>query len=466
MKKIVLSMAGVLAATAFAPEASAIPAFARQTGLACSSCHYQHYPVLSTTGQEFKVGAYTQLSAKGKFKGEDLSIPDQLNAAILLKARYQKTSGADAAGTVSGTTTNGGQWQIPDELSLFFGGRIGDNGMIKMGFMNENNMVGGPAGGIIAGLKVPVAIALDPVTVQVIPYGTDALGMAYGFEQSSTGMTRGVRWAEHRNEISAAQYTGLGSGTASGIAYVVNSDMGYVNISKWSPAFFYVAGATGVQMSNTWVRVAATPTIADWALHIGFGQASGSGYTDNGVTKVDTKGQVFDVQAQGVIAEMETSFYFQNAKATKSDAGAATANLFNASTVADKTATTIGADFSVIPHTLHIGVAYRSAKTGGADAVAATAAQNVGSFDPVTGLPIVTVVPGTAAKAARASESDNALTVTAVYDLFQNVALHANYSMYSGSAYNAGGAKDAVTTKADGSKGSKSLLTLMLEAAW
>jgi hypothetical protein len=209
MKKIVLSLAGVLAATAFAPEASAIPAFARQTGLACSSCHFQHYPVLSTTGQEFKVGAYTQLSAKGKFKSDDLSIPDQLNAAILIKARYQKTDGTDAAGTTDGVTTNSGQWNIPDELSLFFGGRIGDNGMVKMGFMNENNMLGGPAGGIIAGLKIPVAIDLDPVVVQVIPYGTDALGMAYGFEQSSTGMTRGVRWAEHRTDISAAQYTGL-----------------------------------------------------------------------------------------------------------------------------------------------------------------------------------------------------------------------------------------------------------------
>ena len=48
---------------------------------------------------------------------------------------------------------------------------------------------------------------------------------------------------------------------------------------------------------------------------------------------------------------------------------------------------------------------------------------------------------------------DDAMTVTAVYDLYQNVALHANYSTYSGSAYNAPG---SVTN----------LLTLMLEAAW
>ena len=460
MKKIVLSMAGVLAATAFAPEASAIPAFARQTGLACSSCHYQHYPVLSTTGQEFKVGAYTQLSAKGKFKGDDLSIPDTLNAAILLKARYQKSSGVDPAGTVGGQTTNSGQFQIPDELSLFFGGRIGDNGTVKMGFMNENNMVGGPAGGIIAGLKTPIAIAMDPVTIQVIPYGTDALGMAYGFEQSSTGMTRGIRWAENRSDISAAQYTGIGSGTASGVAFVVSNDMGYINLSKWSPQFFYVAGTTGTRMTSTWLRVAATPTIADWAMHIGVGMASGTSAC-GGVTPADpavptayvagtnceTKGTVLDFQAQGAVAEMETSVYVQyaNAPASKVPAAGLT-NLFNSKDATAKKAITIGADFSVIPHTLHVGAAYRIANTGlsGAD-------QTAGRGD-----------------------KDNSLTVTAVYDLFQNVALHINHSMRSGSSYDTNGTNRAATNPAGSVSATslavnslgKNLTTFMLEAAW
>lgn len=438
MKKIVLSLAGVLAATAFAPEASAIPAFARQTGLACSSCHFQHYPVLSTTGQEFKVGAYTQLSAKGKFKSDDLSITDNLNAAILIKARYQKTDGTDAAGTTDGVTTNSGQWQIPDELSLFFGGRIGDNGMVKMGFMNENNIATGNGfGGMVAGLKIPVAIALDAVTLQVVPYGTDALGMAYGFEQSSTGMTRGVRWAEHRTDISAAQYTGLGSGTASGLAFVAVNDMGYINVSKWSPAFFYIGGGTGTQMSATYLRVAATPTIADWAMHIGVAAASGKAWDDGAVTKFETKGTVVDFQAQGAVAEMETSVYAQYAVAPKSSG--LNANLFNGKDGSDKKAFTVGADFSVIPHTLHVGAAYRLANTG----------------------------LSVAEQAAGAGDKDNSLTITAVYDLFQNVALHANYSMRNGNSYDAGGTNDATTADPlTGAKGSKNLLTLMLEAAW
>jgi hypothetical protein len=69
MKKIVLSLAGVLVVTAFAPEASALPVFARQTGRACNSCHYQHFPLLTSVGQDFKNSGFTQINGKGKFKG-------------------------------------------------------------------------------------------------------------------------------------------------------------------------------------------------------------------------------------------------------------------------------------------------------------------------------------------------------------------------------------------------------------
>ena len=62
MKKVALSLAGVLAAAAFAPEASALPVFARQTGAACSACHFQHFPLLNAFGRSFKSSGYTQIS--------------------------------------------------------------------------------------------------------------------------------------------------------------------------------------------------------------------------------------------------------------------------------------------------------------------------------------------------------------------------------------------------------------------
>jgi len=416
MKKIVLSIAGVMAAAAFAPEAAAIPAFARQTGMACSACHQQHYPVLNGFGQAFKAAGYTMMGAQEKVEGEHLSIPSSLNAALLLKARYQKTNGVDPVGTISGTTTNGGQWQIPDEFSLFFGGRVAEN----IGFMMENNTVGGPLGGIVAGFKMPVVFDMGGAKLSVIPFLTDALGVAYGYDESSTGMVRGIRWMEHRAEISAMQYVGNGAGAASGLAFVGKNDMGYINITKFAPDFAMAAGATSPQLRSTFVRVAATPTVGDWAMHIGGAFTNGSSYTSGGVggplVLVDTKATSLDFQAQGQAAGKDLSIYATWAKAPGNAVGALVFNQYNAA-ANDRKAWTIGADYSVIPHVLHLGAAYRSADNG-----------------------------------ALINNKDNAFTVAAVYDLTQNVALHLNHSAYSGGA----------RTVAQGN----ALTTFMLESAF
>ncbi|MGC2047137.1 MAG: hypothetical protein WA635_00785, partial [Gallionella sp.] len=96
MKKLVLYLAGVLGAIAFAPEASAIPSFARQTGMACSACHFQSFPILTKFGKAFKRSGFTMMGAQGKVEGDQgLSIPDTLNMSVLMKARYKKTNGTE-----------------------------------------------------------------------------------------------------------------------------------------------------------------------------------------------------------------------------------------------------------------------------------------------------------------------------------------------------------------------------------
>lgn len=431
MKKVALSLAGVLAAAAFAPEASAVPAFARQTGMACTACHAQHFPILNGFGRAFKAAGFTMMGSQEKVEGEHISLPANLNFGLLLKARYQKSDGANndvlntSGAKVSGSKTNSGQWQIPDEYSMFWGGRVADGGMIKIGSMTEFNA---GAGGTL-GLRVPVVVDLETVKLSVIPYATDALGAFYGYSESSSGVTRGVRWAEHRKEISAHQYTGMGAGVASGIAFVAHHEMGYLNVSRYSPNLFYAAGETGTAMTSTAVTLAVTPTVADWAIIAGVQAISGkSNYADvagGTFVEVETIGTGFDVQAHGAIAELETGLYASYAKVPKSTAGFSSGlganadDLASLSTLAgDKSAFAVGADVTVIPHALSLGLAYRAGKSGAAQ------------------------------------KTDNAVTLTAVYDLFQNVALHANYSMFSGTAY--------TPTPANG----KSMFTGMLEAAW
>ena len=72
------------------PKADAVPAFARQTGQACSTCHFQHFPMLNAFGRAFKAGGYTMVGGQSLVEGDDLSLPNTLNASLVTKIRYQK----------------------------------------------------------------------------------------------------------------------------------------------------------------------------------------------------------------------------------------------------------------------------------------------------------------------------------------------------------------------------------------
>jgi hypothetical protein len=411
MKKVALALATVAAATVFAPEASAIPSFARQTGMACSSCHQQHFPILNGFGQAFKAAGYTMMGSQAVVEGEHLSLPGVLNGSMLLKARYQKSTTTGAADDATpGDTTNSGQWQIPDEFSLFFGGRVADTGPVKVGFMFEGNTAGTM---LVAGLKVPMVLDLDAVKLLAIPYLTDALGASYGFEQSSTGAVRGVRWAEHRKDISAQQYLNT-DGAATGVAFVAVHEMGYINVSRWAPSFTG-ANDKAQTLTGTYVRAVATPTIAGWAINAGVQSWSGAivkGGAENNAAEIKPNATAFDFQAFGEVAGMETGLY-------ATYGSTATDSSSTAGFDADRKAWTMGADFSVIPHTLHLGAAVRQA------------VRNVST----TAL------------------SDNSITGMVVYDLAQNVALHVNHSVRSGDIAAAG-------------KTEANLTTFLLEAAW
>ncbi|MEQ1837467.1 MAG: hypothetical protein ABL858_03870 [Candidatus Nitrotoga sp.] len=456
MKKIIFSaLAGLLAMISVTQQASAVPAFARQTGMVCVACHQQHFPVLNIFGQSFKAGGYTMtgLAAEPPIEGDYMSIPGDLNAALVLKGRYVKTNGKDPANTVSGTTINSGEWNIPDEFSLFFGGRIANN----MGFLFEGNTTS-PAG-LIAGFKMPTLFDVGDVKLGITPYVTDTLGPFYGYDLASTGQTRGVRWAEHRLDISAQQYTGMGAGPATGFAFSAQHELGYISFSRFSPNFLAPegikgVGGTAVAFKSNLLRVAATPSVGDWDVQVGLGLISGSNYVeqDDPVTlgialtaadKVDTKARSLDFQAFGKVGKHDLSVYATYAVVPYAVpvVGVTAGNAYHMAGVTsnvtgggnfvgtnDVKAFTIGAEYSVVPHALHLGAAYRNAKNG-----------DVAAF-----------------------EGDNSITLTAVYNFRQNVMMQINHSMRSGSSYDAGGANDTTLATHNG----KSLTTFMLATAF
>ncbi|HEY4696919.1 MAG TPA: hypothetical protein VIH29_02800 [Gallionella sp.] len=439
MKRVILSLACVLAVTAITPEAFAIPSFSRQASMTCKACHSQHVPILNGFGQAFKAGGYPMMGTQGKVEGERLSIPDTLNASMLLKARYQKSNGA-TTDAIPGDTTNSGQWQVPDEFSLYFGGRIAET----TGFFFEGNA---SASQLVAAFKLPAAVYIADAKFSVIPYMTDIQGASYGYELSSTGAARNISWAEHHRETSAQQYIGTDT-AATGVAIVAQNDTGYINLSRWAPAFMARKGAAQT-LRSTYLRIAATPTVStttrgDWALHVGaqFWRGSNYAYDSQPLTglarlvPVDTRATAFDFQASGQIDGRDLGVY---ATWAISPAGtAAIPNILNVDSPSrsaeptlyrlnDRKAWTIGAEYSVVQNTLHIGAAYRSANTGGLTGTAAIVGDN---------------------------PTDNAVTLTAVYNVTQNMEFHLNHSIYSGTLYN--------TPQSTGNQ----LTTFMLEASW
>jgi len=438
MNKIIMSVAGMLSVVVFTPEASALPSFARQTGMACNACHQQHFPVLNKFGRAFKASGYTLMGSQGKVEGDSLSIPDTLNGAILVKVRYQKDNTAATNNVATGTanTLGDGQLQFGDELSLFFGGRVGDN----IGFLFEANTLAA-AESLMSGLKIPIMYDAGQTRLSIVPFTTDTLSVQYGYELSSGGVMRSNRWAEHRREISAVQYNAdqnnvsgskANTGAATGFALIAQNDYGYINFTKWSPN--YAMGGNGssinsFDMSSRYFRIAATPTVRDWDMVVGFGVMGGESLlTDSNTTLPavstlwETKQTYADFQAHGLLGQNDLGVYAQYAKAPVVSNTQAVGSIYgalNAAGATDRKAITLGADYSVIPNVLSLGAAYRNARNGD------VATANV----------------------------DDALTFTAVYDLAMNVSLHANFSKYKGSS------RDAVGDQT-------SLYTLQLEAGW
>lgn len=404
-----LLLAG-LAAMTIVSSAYAMPAFARQTGMDCAACHFQHFPALNAMGRSFKSSGYTMIN-KDTVVGANLSIPAVLNAGITTKIRYQKANG-------DGTITNNdnksdGQLQFPDEALLQLAGRIGEN----IGFIIDLNIRNG-GDSILESAKIPFIYDMSGIKVGLIPFTTAGQGVAYGFELLNTGAVRGQRIIEARKTFSAQQYINTGS-MAEGVALVANNSLFFMNITKWSPRS--VDSSTEGSPEATYIRAAITPQVGKWDLGAGVQFWTGSATRDSATAgigeNIDTKAWAIDAQAQGIVGTLPLGVYFSYASADASDA--TTTNIFNSGTNDDKTAAALSAELGVIPGKATVTLGYRLADNGKAT-----------------------------------NNTDNGLLLGATYQVAQTVQLQINHEIYSGNAY-------------DGSPaGGDQLTTLMLFAAF
>ncbi len=452
MKKLVLSLAATLAATAFAPEASALPAFARQTGMACSACHYQHFPLLNGFGRAFKSSGFTLMGAQGRIEGDNnLSIPDVVNLGVFTTAFFQSQGHGTTNGVDNGADPAVPKWGVPGtggELSLFIGGRVSE----FAGFLAEAGLGGGgpaavtgtnnpatntvtgtaSAGGVVGPAKLALLFPVGDWRIGPIIYTSPDQGAAYSFETLNTGAVGTHKMMgntgpsdQHVRAAYAAQYL-LTKTAATGINVVANSDMGFINVGAYEMAGNDAVGGAN-NLDLTYFRAALTTDVAGWDAGFGIQNFGGkSVVTAQGGIPNSPKATIVDVQMQGDIGSIPAGFYLSYGRAP-----AGTPDAFNpfnpkapegGSGTGAATSANVAAEFGVIPHVMTLQVALRAGKNG---------AQN--------------------------NNTDNAWMLGATYELAQNIGLSVHHTQQAGSAW------DAV---ANSTPAGKDATTVLLETAF
>jgi hypothetical protein len=409
MNKIIFFLASVVAAVTFASEASALPVFARQTGMECAACHFQHFPLLNQFGRAFKTGGFTMIGAQAQVEGQGLSLPATVNAAVLTSLGYEKTNAIKAPGTVNmsaGGSPTGGFYVAGEsgEASLFVGGRGSD----FMGYLGEVTLGNGAAA--MDSLKTPILFDVNGTRVGPVFFSTNGQGASYGFETLNTGanaihsITNTVGFqGQFINAVSAQQWLGTGAG-ATGAGIVVANDMGFINVTKFlqfGPGHTALAGSPAfAALSSTYLRLAGTFDLAGWDSALGVQDWRGTSIDGTG-TEMDTKAFAIDGQMQGALGSMPTGFYFSYATAPASTT--TSVNAFNSSTTNKRSSFNIDAELGVMPDKATVGAAVRLAN-------------NVDT--------------------AGAKQKDKALYLTATYKLAQNLLTRLSYVHQSGSFWN------------------------------
>jgi hypothetical protein len=114
----------VLLAAFWAPSAHAVPSYSRQTGLACSSCHYNP-PELTPFGRKFKLEGYTltakpEISEDKKDHNSGLHILEAFPISFLFDTSFSSTKSPQP-------DTQNGNFEFPQAASIFLAGAWGSH---------------------------------------------------------------------------------------------------------------------------------------------------------------------------------------------------------------------------------------------------------------------------------------------------------------------------------------------------
>ncbi len=113
------------------PKVAALPSYARQTGLACSGCHYNP-PELNPAGRRFKLMGYVDkadetkvIKTDGGKKAAALDLLSSLPLSVMMDVSFTNTKSPVPDTSATSTplpTTQNGNFEFPQDISLFLSG--------------------------------------------------------------------------------------------------------------------------------------------------------------------------------------------------------------------------------------------------------------------------------------------------------------------------------------------------------
>lgn len=186
---------------------AAIPAFSRQTHLACSVCHYQ-FPALTPFGRTFKLNGYTMTGLPTIVAPTDTSSDPSLKLLTVPPMAFM------FVGSVTNTTkpvpgTQNGTAQFPDQASVFIGGALTPN----LGMFSQFTYAQADGG-----------FGIDNVDIRYAKhYAAGAHDVLFGLDVNNNPTVQDV-W----NTVPAWGYPYMGSETAPGpvAASVIDGGLG------------------------------------------------------------------------------------------------------------------------------------------------------------------------------------------------------------------------------------------------
>jgi hypothetical protein len=113
--------AAAIAAGLKAPPATAVPSFARQTGMGCPACH-TNFPQLTPFGRQFKAHGYLLTNNGDSWNGgllDDNNIP---HISFMAQGGFTNTNKGQSGGAAPGFNSNN-NWAL-NQLSFFYGGIV------------------------------------------------------------------------------------------------------------------------------------------------------------------------------------------------------------------------------------------------------------------------------------------------------------------------------------------------------